>query len=113
LVYKNKLLKRGSCYFSCFLPEKIYYRLKNDKGEENANYFDSKLIINYYLTLLILGNKEANLNINSFPIWPSPQKTLYEYVEYFSKKIDFFNTDAINVIDIINHFNIDNYINNY
>jgi len=33
-------------------------------------------------------------------------------VEYFSKKIDFFNTDAINVIDIIHHFDIDNYINN-
>jgi len=34
-------------------------------------------------------------------------------VEYFSKKIDFFNTDAINAIDIINYFNIDNYINKY
>jgi len=113
LVHKNKLLKRGSCCFSCFLPEKICHRLKNDEGEENANCFDSKLIINYYLTLLILGNEEANLNIDSFPTWPSPQKTLHEYVEYFNKKIDFFNTDAINAIDIINHFNIDNYINNY
>jgi len=113
LLHKNKLLKRGSCCFSCFLPEKICHRLKNDEGDENANCFDSKIIINYYLTLLILGNEEANLKIDSFPTWPSPQKTLHEYVEYFSKKIDFFNTDAINAIDIINHFNIDNYINNY
>jgi len=101
------------CYFLCFLPEKIYHRLKNDKNDENTNYFNSKIIINYYLTLLILGNKKANLKINSFPIWLSPQKTLHKYIEYFSKKIDFFNTNAINIIDIINYFNIDNYINNY
>jgi len=60
---------------------------------------------------LILGKKETNLNINLFPTWPLKQKSLYEYVKYFSKKIDFFNTDAINAINIIHEFNIDNYIN--
>jgi len=111
LLHKNKLFKKRSYYFSCFLPEKICYRLKNNENDENSNCFDSKIIINYYLTLLILGKEETNLNINLFPTWPSKQKSLYEYVKYFSKKIDFFNTDAINAINIIHEFNIDNYIN--
>jgi len=104
-IRKNRLLEKGSYYFSCYLPQNIYLSSRID--DNTYEYRD--IVIEAIVTLYSIYNKGEGLE-EEFREIPK-NIAIPKLPSILTKATEVFNTDSIYAIELINNIDISLVIN--